>query len=113
MTELRKDDLERFATSADRLAEILAKLPQSSTGNSHSNITVQAGGIGVWMAIMACGITCAVTLACGLLGGLWATRELARQEAMNAALQAKDQAHDEYLSAIYMQAPQLKPKEAQ
>lgn len=112
MTELRKDDLERFATSADRLAEILAKIPQSSSGNSNSNVTVQAGGLGVWIATTACAITCAVTLACGLLGAIWATRELARQEATNAELRAKDQAHDEYLSAIYMQAPHLKPKES-
>lgn len=80
-----------------------------SGGTSRAEIHIHAGGagIGIWIATTAC----LVMLACGLVGALWMSREFSRYDARIAELQANDRTQGDYLAAIYMQAPQLKPKQ--
>ena len=63
---------------------------------SSSTINLNAGGIGVWIATVACG----VMLGIGILG---ATIIVDQQRKID------DMQH--YLNAIYMQAPSLRPSE--
>lgn len=83
----------RFEQASDRLAQAL-----SNTGNSgnQSTITLNAGGIGVWLAVSACGVMLAVNVCLAIL-------------LVNHDRKIDDLGH--YVQAIYMMAPQLKPQE--
>jgi len=61
----------------------------------HSIITISAGGVGIWLAVTAC----AVMLACNLFLAVLYIDQQSQIRQLN-----------EFLSAIYMIAPQLKPK---
>lgn len=66
-------------------------------GNSNrSTISINAGGIGVWVATTAC----AVMLACNVFLAALVIEHSRRLDRL-----------EDYLSAIYMQAPHLKPQE--
>lgn len=80
--------LERVRRDLDHL------LPR---GNNSATITVNAGGVGVWIATSAC----CVMLAIALFLGLWVI-DLSR----------KISALEQYVTAIYMMAPHLKPEES-
>lgn len=81
------DALEKFSRKADQLME-------AGTRNS-AKIEVNAGGTGVWIATTAC----CVMVAVGLFMGLWVVDLSRRVSELN-----------NYLQAIYMMAPQLKPE---
>lgn len=83
----------RFEQASERLAQAL-----SNTGNSgnQSTITLNAGGLGVWLAVSACGVMMAVNICLAVL-------------LVNHDRKIDDIGH--YVQAIYMIAPQLKPKE--
>lgn len=72
-------------------------------GASNATITVQAGGLGV---IIATG-TCVLMLAINIMQLVDRTR----LDSEIRELRAADKGHDNHLSAIYMMAPHLKPKE--
>lgn len=81
-----KEAAERFEAASRNLA---------NSGNQ-STITINAGGVAVWVATTAC----AVMLACNVfLAVLYVD-----QQRQIDGLQ-------EYLSAVYMLAPSLKPKD--
>ncbi len=78
-------------------AERLEKATRNLAGNSgnQSTITLNAGGIGVWIACTCC----AVMLACNVfLVGLYLDQQSHIRDL------------DSFLAAIYMQAPYLKPE---
>jgi hypothetical protein len=80
-----------------RAAERLEQASRNLSGNAgnQSNITLNAGGIGVWLSATCC----LVMLACNVfLLALYLD-----QQRQIASL-------NEYLSAIYMLAPSLKPE---
>lgn len=79
--------LEKFSRKADQLME---------GSRSSAKIEVNAGGTGVWIATTAC----CVMVAVGLFMGLWVVDLSRKVERM-----------EDYLQAIYAQAPHLKPKE--
>ena len=82
------DALEKFSRKADQIME---------AGNRNSaKIEVNAGGVGVWIATTAC----CVMVAVGLFMGLWVVDLSRKVSELN-----------NYLQAIYMMAPQLKPKD--
>lgn len=79
--------------TAERMVREMLGVPVSNA----ATITVNAGGVAVWFAATCCAVA------------LVASAFL--------ALMVHDQAREidrlnDYLSAIYMQAPQLRPKEA-
>lgn len=89
-----EDAIKGLAQAAERLEQASRNL--SGTGGNQATITLNAGGIGVWIASTCC----VVMLACNVfLLALYLD-----QQRQIAAL-------NEYLSAIYMLAPTLKPKE--
>lgn len=71
----------------------------TKAGNKNvTRVEINAGGVGVWIATTAC----LVSMAVSLFLALWVL-DLSRKV---------DDLSD-YLSAIYMQAPYLKPKESE
>jgi hypothetical protein len=84
------DALDRFSRKADEILK---------SGNTNTaRIEVNAGGVGIWVAVTAC---------FGML-------------ALNVALLFNLAAHDrqiermqDHLNAIYMMAPHLKPKDSE
>lgn len=77
--------------------------PQRS-GNA--TITVNAGGVGVWIATTAC----IVMLACMMVLGIWVSRELTRIDARAAEQEVKIDRANTFLSAIWANAPELEKK---
>lgn len=72
-------------------------------GANSATITVQAGGIGVMVAVGACILMLAVNI--------MQLVDRTRLDSEIRELRAADKDHDNHLSAIYMMAPHLKPKE--
>lgn len=89
--------------TADRIVRDL--LMPYARNDSNATINVNAGGIGVWIAA-AC---CAVMLASGLIAAFWVSREFTRLDRENDARREEAMRMQSYLSAIYVQAPHLKP----
>lgn len=97
---LSRDDIEQFAQAArvlERASRTIESIDAREISNSsRASVTFDAGGIGLWLAVTCC-------VAMGV---------------MNLFLLAMLLAHDrkidnlsDYLNAIYMQAPHLKPQE--
>jgi len=87
------DEIQRFERAVARFSEALAA--SSNTGNQ-STITLNAGGVGVWIAVSACAVMLAINVALAVM-------------LVNHDRKIDDIGH--YVQAIYMVAPQLKPKE--
>lgn len=83
----------------NRVHDAIAKvdrLAHMRDNTSNSTVTVSAGGVGVWAAVTACLVMLAInTVLCLLF--LDMSRKYDRMQ--------------DHLSAIYMIAPQLKPKD--
>ncbi len=86
----------------------------TNENNSASSIHVNAGGIGVWIAVICC-----ATMLGSMIGiAFWFNGEMAHiAETRNEQNRRMDKLErdvrdmNDYLAAIYVQAPQLKPKE--
>ena len=72
-------------------------------GASSATVTIQAGGIGVMLAVGACVLMLAINV--------MQLVDRARLDSEIRELRAADKDHDNHLSAIYMMAPHLKPEE--
>lgn len=108
MPALDAEDVRRFSEATERVYELQEKLgmgPVSGVGTA--TISVNAGGVGVWVASTACAVMLGITV----LGGLWASREFARMDQQMVEAREEIRTTQNYLNAIYAQAPQLKPKE--
>jgi hypothetical protein len=107
---LDAEDIRRFTETADRIAvaaERLTRMNQPSMGSNQANFTFSMGSLGVWIASTCC----LIMLAVALVGGMSILAFVNTTQADLAEQREKDQQHDDYLAAIYMQAPHLKPKE--
>lgn len=87
-----EDEIQRFERAVARFSEALAA--SSNTGNQ-STITLNAGGVGVWIAVSACAVMLAINL--GLV-------------VMLVSHDRKIDDMEHYINAIYMMAPSLKPE---
>lgn len=83
---------DRFDRAVDRLGEALAK---QSPHAIQSTITLNAGGVGLWVAVSACAVMLAVNMGLAIL-------------VLNHDRKIDDLSH--YLNAIYQLAPSLKPE---
>ena len=96
---LEPDDVRRFVeatTRVQRLHDVMGANGDSQT--NQTTVTVQAGGFALWVAATCCAVMLAVNLCL-----LFMLADHGRQiDRLN-----------EYLSAIYMQAPHLKPEREQ
>lgn len=89
------DPLGKLDAATARLEGVAQHLPSIRQGGNQSTVTINAGGIGVWVACTCC----AVMLACNLfLIALYVDQQQ----------QIRDMG--DYLAAIYAQAPHLKPE---
>lgn len=95
------EKLARFERAANRLAEAF---PQNS---SQSNITVNAGGVGVLIA----GCCCSFMFAVILIGGHFYSQTIADLKADTAEIREDQRATKAYLQGIWQKAPHLKPEE--
>lgn len=80
--------LERFSRKADQIME--------AGSRNTAKIEVNAGGTGVWIATTACCVMVAVSM----FMGLWVIDLSRKVDELN-----------NYVQAIYMMAPHLKPEE--
>lgn len=80
--------LNRFSDRIDRLERV----------SSNSNVSINAGGVGVWIATMAAVVCFVMTMVMLVLY-------------VDQSRKVDDLGH--YLQAIYAQAPNLKPEEDQ
>lgn len=104
MTDEMEDPLDRIEKTAKDLRQLMHQ--NRSIGNATINASVNAGGIGIWIASTCC----VVMLACGVIAALWGTRELERFDQEMQARKDENSKMTAYLQAIYVQAPQLNPK---
>lgn len=84
------DALHRFADQSDAL------LRRTDTNSNRASITINAGGVGVWL----CATCCAVMLACNVFLAVLVTSNNREISDLN-----------DKLSAIYMLAPHLQPSD--
>lgn len=96
-------DVRELADAMQRFSDKLDVFNRHTTNENRSAVTINAGGVGVWVAATCCAVMLAanVFLAAFVLD--------LRNEMRDQARRIDDL--DAYLSAIYMQAPHLKPAE--
>lgn len=89
------EDRQELIFALNRFSEKADSLLKTGTMNS-ANIHVNAGGVGIWIATTACLMMLAVNVFL-----IW----------LFVSQSGKVDKMQDYLNAIYMQAPHLKPKE--
>jgi hypothetical protein len=94
--ELDAEDIARFGNAIGRFEKVLDSVGSGGNRVGNATITVNAGGVGVWVAVTCC----AVMLTIGIIGGFLYIDQSRKVDQMQ-----------DYLNAIYMQAPYLKPKD--
>ena len=89
-------------------AEHIVKDLLLNKGSNTTTITVgvNAGGVGVWIAVTCC----LVTLAMVIPGLFWVSHELQRQDARAAEQQIGIDRANTFLAAIWAQAPELEKR---
>lgn len=88
------------------LRRIKKELPVTSTTNNNNPVVkVEAGGFALWLAAMCC----AVSVTFGITTQNQLTREIARKDAEINDMREEISKSNSLLSAIYMQAPYLRP----
>jgi len=85
------DEIARLERAVKALGEVM----QPANSGSQSTVTINAGGVGVWIAVTASVVMLAVNMVLVVL--------LANHDRKIDELQ-------DYVHAIYMMAPQLKPE---
>lgn len=101
---MNTEDTSRLVSAIDSLNQTAKKLDGlSSQGVNTTTVSLDAGGAGVWIAV-----TCVVVLA---FMNVMQITTILRIESKYDNLEDKYNRTQDYLNAIYAQAPQLKPKE--
>lgn len=98
-------ELDALAASLREAKETIQRFGRS-TGN-HATITVTAGGFGVWLTTTAAAVMLAVNV---LLILIYVGDKQAVAKSISEIKSDVSKTQD-YLNAIYMQAPQLRPKQ--
>ena len=95
MSSIADDERKALVEGMRSLASALHNF-DGSRGNS-SNVRIEVGGAGVWLATTCC----LIMLAVALVGSIWLSRELTRQDAEMAALRDRNETFQAYINAIY------------
>ena len=104
---MEKGDADRIIEAFQGLRDSLEAL-HSLDRSQRQEIHINAGGIGVWVATTCC----LIMLACFVLGSVWVSRELNHFDSENQARKSENEKAQSYISAIYVLAPSLRPKES-
>ncbi|GAA0696446.1 hypothetical protein ISN75_06900 [Dyella marensis] len=99
-------DIEKFNEVVKRIDRVLDRMGDSKNIGT-ANVNINAGGVAVWIAVTCC----VAMLAATMVGAVWLGREFGAMESANHQQDKRISDLNDYLSAIYMQAPQLRPKE--
>jgi heme exporter protein D len=94
MSSIADDERKALVEGMRSLASALHNF-DGSRGNS-SNVRIEAGGAGVWLATTCC----LVMLAVALVGSIWLSRELTRQDAEMAALRDRNETFQAYINVL-------------
>lgn len=94
---------EKLDQASERLERAAKALSGFNSGNQ-SQISINAGGIGVWIATSCC----LIMLFCGLIAAFWVSREFNQMDAQMTTLRNDNDVMRQYLTSIYQQAPWLK-----
>lgn len=99
---------EELHEAITELRRIKKELPVTSTTNNNNPVVkVEAGGFALWLAAMCC----AVSVTFGITTQNQLTREIARKDAEITRIDEQLSKANSLLSAIWIQAPHLKPKD--
>lgn len=108
-----KEDLEP-ATKAEAVAmlrearEAVERATHNRDGNQGvATIHVNAGGVGVWVAVTCCLIMLGITIVAGSISAIWLSREFTRIDSVFNDLNDKDSVQDAYINKL-RQGPQEK-----
>lgn len=100
--ELENEDVATFREALDKWVRSIDKASAASTpAIGNATISVNAGGVGLWIAVTCCAMMLCVTV----IGSIFMTVYIEGQNLEMHRMQ-------DYLNAIYAQAPQLKPKDS-
>lgn len=99
-------DIERFSDAIERFNKVLDRMGDTKNIGT-ANVNINAGGIAVWVSATCC----IAMLIAAMVGTLWMGREFGHIEQANGQQDKRINDLSDYLSAIYMQAPYLKPKD--
>jgi hypothetical protein len=108
-TESQVDIQKELDDQLNRLESLLSPVAINRSGNSTINVNA-----GSWMGVLLM-IASAFVLGFSMATSHSVTTQLAKDELQQSSrmgkIEAKQDEQDQYLHAIYMMAPQLKPKE--
>lgn len=108
----------------DRIERILKTLEQAERDisnqlsgrgtevSSASTMNVNAGGVGIWICAWIASICCIAMMVAGSMFFWNVSRQIEQQDAKIAKQDDQLSRMQDYLNAIYMVAPQLKPKDS-
>jgi threonine/homoserine/homoserine lactone efflux protein len=96
---------EKLDQASARLEGAAKALAGFNTGNQ-SHISINAGGLAVWIATTACLIMLSVVV----IGALWMSREVTRADQEMIELREQVKTTQTYLNSIFQAVPSLKPK---
>ena len=98
MSEAPEGASVELVVAMNRLVDRMDRMEQGRTPASHAEVSVSAGGVGVWIATMSAVVCFLMTM---VLLVLYVDQS------------RKIDDLGDYLSAIYMQAPHLKPEDGE
>lgn len=93
-------ELEKYEEVSEKLIRALNGKPTLPGTTNTAEVKINAGGVGLWLATTCCVVTFILFITMSVVGCV----AYIHQENKMSRMQ-------DYLNAIYMMAPQLKPKE--
>lgn len=100
------EDFARVADQIERQAKPLMDMLQKRDHSGNATVQINAGGVGIQIAVLACVVQFVVFVAL-IFAGLYV---IDGQNTQIRELKHQQDRDQDYLNAIYQQAPQLKPK---
>lgn len=111
MAEIQEESLQELDRAVAEVRDFMRNRAGIRGGNNQMTMHVNAGGVGVWIAVTCCIVMLSCLTVGGILANAWLNSEFANIHSDLKDRRDENESMKAYLAAIYMQAPQLKPKE--
>jgi hypothetical protein len=98
----KQGEVQELTRALNKFSERTDELIRSNSSNS--TITVNAGGVGVWVSVTAS----LMMLGMMMVGGFWLSREFGRIDSDFSTLRNNDDIHDAYINKL--RAEQKQPE---
>lgn len=95
----------------EKVIQVTELLSRSGHIGGQAKITQNMGGMLGWVCVILCVAMLAGTLGAVGVSSFWAMHEFERRDHQIAELQHNQRDQQDYLTVIYQQIPQLKPKD--